>query len=473
MQTLIQLFGRFHPLLVHLPIGILFLAFFFEFASYFSKFKKLRQAVQPSLFAGALFSIAAVASGLILSKEGGYDDDLLILHRNTGIATAAFTTLLYFLRKSAVTFFQDRGKRKVVRIFLFIPLVGLLSLTGHLGGSITHGEGYLFSFDSEANQEAPPKFKVLTASDADSAIYYADVIEPILKSRCYSCHSASKQKGQLRLDRPEFISKGGKHGEIINTVMPDSSELFIRLMLSLEDEHHMPPNEKPQLSSAEIALIQAWLEEGASFENRLGEFKQVSKIKGYLNSVLSQSTHKALIPEETVSEADQMAVSALRAIGVLVIPVGAETNYLSVNFVNARSAADKDLELLLPIKDQLLWLNVGRTTITNEGLKVIGQLSNLTLLNLEHTKIGDAGIEFLIPLKRLTMLNLVGNQVGNEGLVHIGKLTKLEKVYLYETEVSYEGVDKLVKDRPKLEIDTGGYEMPQLVTDTLVFKSKS
>src|SRR5688572_11873986 len=115
MQILIQLFGRFHPLLVHLPIGILFLAFFFEFASYFSKFKKLRQAVQPSLFAGALFSIAAVASGLILSKEGGYDDHLLILHRNTGIATALFTTLLYFLRKSAVTFFEDRGKRKVVR----------------------------------------------------------------------------------------------------------------------------------------------------------------------------------------------------------------------------------------------------------------------------------------------------------------------------------------------------------------------
>ena len=473
MQILIQLFGRFHPLLVHLPIGILFLAFFFEFASYFSKFKKLRQAVQPSLFAGALFSIAAVASGLILSKEGGYDDHLLNLHRNTGIATAVFTTLLYFLRKSAVTFFQDRGKRKVVRIFLFIPLVGLLSLTGHLGGSITHGEGYLFSFDSEANQETPPKFKVLTASDADSAIYYADVIEPILRSRCYSCHSASKQKGQLRLDRPEFISKGGKHGEIINTVMPDSSEIFIRLMLSLEDEHHMPPNEKPQLSSAEIALIQAWLEEGASFDNRLGEFKHVSKIKGYLNSVLSQSIQKTLIPDQPVSEADQKAVSALRAIGVLVIPVGAETNYLSVNFVNARSASDKDLALLLPLKDQLLWLNVGRTAITNEGLKVISQLSNLTQLNLEHTKIGDAGIESLVPLKRLTSLNLVGNQISNEGLLHIERLDKLEKVYLFQTEISHEGVDKLVKDRPKLEIDTGGYEMPQLVTDTLVFKSKS
>ncbi|HMG92949.1 MAG TPA: DUF2231 domain-containing protein [Chryseolinea sp.] len=472
MQTLIQLFGRFHPLLVHLPIGILFLAFIFEFASYFSKFKKLRQAVQPSLFVGALFSIAAVASGLILSKEGGYDDRILILHRNTGIATAVFTTLLYFLRKSAVTFFQDRGKRKVVRIFLFIPLVGLLSLTGHLGGSMTHGEGYLFSFDSE-DQELPPKFKVLSASEADTAIYYVDVIEPILRSRCYSCHSSSKQKGQLRLDRPEFITKGGKHGVIINTVTADSSELLKRLMLPFEDEHHMPSNEKPQPSSSEIALIQAWLEEGASFDNRLGTFKQVSKIKGYLNSVLSQSIQKTLIPDVVVQEADQKAVSALRALGVLVIPVGAETNYLSVNFVNARSATDKELALLLPLKNQLLWLNVGRTNITDEGLKTIGQLSNLAQLNLEYTKIGDPGLEQLIPLKRLTILKLVGTQVTNKGLVHIGRITNLDNVYLYQTDVTSEGVGKLMKDRPKLEIDTGGYEMPRLVTDTLIFKGKS
>jgi hypothetical protein len=348
-----------------------------------------------------------------------------------------------------------------------------VSLTGHLGGSITHGEGYLLSFDSESAQESPPKFKVLSANQADTSIYYADVIEPILRSRCYSCHSASKQKGQLRLDRPEFVIKGGKHGEIINTVIADSSELFKRLMLPLEDEHHMPPNEKAQLSSAEIALIKAWLEEGASFENRIGTYKQVSKIKGYLNSVISQTVNKPLIPEQPVVEADQKAVSALRSIGVLVIPVGAETNYLSVSFINARSAADKDLALLLPLKNQVIWLNLGRTNITGEGLKTIGQLSNLTHLNLEHTKIDDSSITQLGQLKRLTSLNLVGNNVSDAGLANLGQLTGLEKVYLYQTQVTGEGVSRLSNERPRLEIDTGGYQMPKLVTDTLIFKKKS
>jgi uncharacterized membrane protein len=359
MQTLFQLFGRFHPLLVHLPIGILYLAFIFELASYFPAFKKLRQAVQPALFLGALFAIASVVSGLLLSREGGYDDRLLMLHRNTGIATAVFSTLLYFLRKSAVTYFQDKGKRKIVRIFLFIPLVGLLSLTGHLGGSITHGEGYLSSFNSDEETTVRPSFKIQSVNDVDSAIYYSDIIEPILRSRCYSCHSASKQKGQLRLDRPEFISKGGKHGEIIDATIADSSELFKRLMLPLEDEHHMPPNKKAQLSSAEIALIQAWLEEGASFDHHVGAFKQASKIKGYLSSVLMQAERKPIIPLEEVSAAKESDLSALRAKGVLVITVGAETNYLSVNFVNARETTDKDLALLLPLRKQLLWLNAG------------------------------------------------------------------------------------------------------------------
>jgi uncharacterized membrane protein len=473
MQTLFQFFGRFHPLLVHLPIGILFLAFFFEFASYFSPFKKLRQAVQPSLFLGALFAIAAVASGLLLSREGGYDDRLLILHRNTGIATAVFTALLYFLRKSAVTYFQDKGKRKIVRIFLFIPLIGLLSLTGHLGGSITHGEGYLFSFNSDDDHDSAPSFKILSVNDADSAIYYSDIIEPILRSRCYSCHSASKQKGQLRLDRPELIIKGGKHGEIIDAAVADSSEILKRLMLPLEDEHHMPPNEKPQLSSAEIALIQSWVEDGASFEHRLASFKQVSKIKGYLNSVLSQSVRKPLIPAEDVPPANERDLSALREKGVVVIPVGAETNYLSVNFVNAREATDADLLLLLPLKDQLIWLNVGRTKITDDGLKTIGQLSNLSQLNLERTSIQDSGLANLAKLSRLTFLNLIGNNITDRGIDHISRLPKLEKVHLYQTKVTADGVRALIHDRPKMEIDTGGYLIPVFITDTLVFKGKS
>jgi len=472
IQSLAQLFGRFHPLLVHLPIGILFLAFIFEFASYFSKFKKLRQAVQPALFFGAISAIAAAISGYILSQEGGYEDRLVNLHRNTGIATAIFATILYFLRKSAVTYFQDKGKRKAIRIFLFIPLIALLSLTGHLGGSLTHGEDYLFEFAAD-EQQSGPTFKMLSPEGIDSAIYYADIIEPILRSRCYSCHSSSKQKGQLRLDQVQYILKGGKHGAIINTAIADSSELLSRLMLSLEDEHHMPPNEKPQLSSAEIALIQAWIEDGASFENRVGSFKQAVKVRSYFGSVLAQTARRSITPLGEVVEADRNAVLALRSKGVLVIQVGAESNYLSVSFVNARSLSDKDLELLLPIKNQLLWLDLGRTGITDEGLRTLGQLTNLTELNLEYTKVKGTGLEFLGLLSKLESLNLVGTDVNDSGLIHLPKLKGLKNVFLFQSDVTSKGIRELKTVVPEMQLDTGGYQIPKLVTDTLIFKSKT
>ncbi|MDH5251117.1 MAG: hypothetical protein OEW40_19140, partial [Cyclobacteriaceae bacterium] len=113
MQIITAFIGRFHPLLVHLPIGILFLAFIFEFLSVFPKYRKLRKSIQPALLLGALFSIASAGSGYFLSLEGGYENELLTLHRNSGIATAVFASLFYFLHKNAVNFFRDKRKRKM------------------------------------------------------------------------------------------------------------------------------------------------------------------------------------------------------------------------------------------------------------------------------------------------------------------------------------------------------------------------
>jgi hypothetical protein len=68
---------------------------------------------------------------------------------------------------------------------------------------------------------------------------------------------------------------------------------------------------------------------------------------------------------------------------------------------------------------------------------------------------------------------MVGDPISDVALGHVLKLPALQKVYLYQTNVTGGAVRKLITDRPKLEIDTGGYVMPPLVTDTMVFKGKS
>jgi len=470
MTSVAAFFGRLHPLLVHLPIGILFLAALFELLSFFPAYKKLRAAVSTTLLWGALTASAAVATGLLLSQEGGYDDRLLYLHRNAGIATAIIAWVLLFVRKSVITFFEDKDLRKLVRIFLFIPLVGVLAITGHLGGSLTHGEDYLFILGDEPAEDTVPKVKVTSSTNLDSALMYRDIIEPILSSRCYECHSSKKQKGQLRLDRPAMIQKGGKHGSAVAGIVPDSSLIYVRLMLPLEDEDHMPPNEKPQLSSAEIALIQAWLSEGGDFEMKLGDYKNSVKIKSFVHSMVDESTEVAMVPSGEVKPASEQAIEALRALGVLVIPVSAGSNYLSVSFVNADSAKDPDLRLLLPVKDQLVWLNAGRTAISDGAIEVLSQLTNLTSLNLEYTTIGDRELGRLKSLLVLNTLSLVGTNVSDSGLLALSELKSLRKVFLYKTNVSNSGVKLLRQKAPAIIPDTGSYQLPARVTDTLVFR---
>ena len=93
MEWITQFFGRFHPLLVHFPIGILILAFLFECLSRIKSYRKLRAAIPPSLLLGSLFAVASAFSGYFLSEEGGYEDDLLERHKTLGIATAVFSVI--------------------------------------------------------------------------------------------------------------------------------------------------------------------------------------------------------------------------------------------------------------------------------------------------------------------------------------------------------------------------------------------
>jgi uncharacterized membrane protein len=469
MDLLIQLLGRFHPLVVHLPIGILFLAFLFEYLSRFERFKLLESTVQPSLLIGSVFGVAAIITGLFLSEEGGYEASLLTRHQYVGIATVAFTVILYFARLRLNRFLFDSKKLKSVRILLFIPVVVLLSITGHLGGSMTHGEDYLFE-SLNVEEQGDPIQKIKGIANSENAVLYHDIIEPILDSKCYSCHSSKKRKGELRLDQVNFILEGGKHGAIVEAGNADSSSLYSRLMLPMEDELHMPPNERPQLSSSEISLIKMWIADGASFDKKVNAFAQSAKIKSYLNALLAQMHQEPLIPVEEVSSADGNALSALQQKGILILPVGNESNYLSVSFVNARTVTDADLQLLVPLKKQLLWLNLGRTKITDEGLKVIGQLPALRQLHFDHTSIGDEGLKHLMTLTELSYLNLVGTKITDAGLAHLSSLKKLKKVFVYQTEVTQTGLQDFATKLPEALVDTGGYVLPQLASDSVVFK---
>ena len=450
-------------MLVHLPIGVLLLAALFQFLSQKEKYQSLASAVSISLFIGMLSSIASCISGYLLSGTGDYDEGLIFNHQWSGIALAIISIVAWYLN------WKGKQINWITALMLF-----LIVLTGHFGGSITHGSDYLTrAFSAEGSGQAEEKRKPIP--NVQQAMAYQDVIKPILTSKCYKCHGPNKQKGKLRLDMPDFILKGGKGGKAIIAGNTDESELIKRILLSKESDDHMPPLEQPQLTKTELDLIHWWVSSGADFNKKVAELAQTEKIKPVLLSLQSEEkTETALIsdiPEKSVGQADAKIVQELLARGVAVIPVALNSNYLSVNFVALDSITAKDLQLLEQLSKQVIWLKIGDSNLDDNSLKSIVKLSSLTRLSIERTAVSDAGITLLNGLPKLTYLNLVGTKITAKGLTQLKSLKDLRQIFLYQTAISGAEFSQLSKLIPKALIDTGGYKLQFLESDTVELKS--
>jgi len=100
----------------------------------------------------------------------------------------------------------------VFNIALIVNVL-LVTIAGHLGASITHGEDYILK---PIRKEKP------VALTAEMPIFAA-AIQPVLEAKCYNCHNESKAKGKLIMTSLEQLREGGKHGPIWIAGNPDSS----------------------------------------------------------------------------------------------------------------------------------------------------------------------------------------------------------------------------------------------------------
>lgn len=98
--------------------------------------------------------------------------------------------------------------------------------------------------------------------DPTEIAYFREKVEPILKSRCYECHSHEKKiKGGLALDSKSGWLKGGDTGPAIVPGKPEES-LFITAISHSDESLQMPPKQK--LAESEIAILSSWIKRGAT-----------------------------------------------------------------------------------------------------------------------------------------------------------------------------------------------------------------
>lgn len=97
---------------------------------------------------------------------------------------------------------------------------------------------------------------------ADEPVDYLRDVKPLLQAKCFSCHSARKQEGGLRLDAAALIRRGGDDGPAI-TPRSAKNSLLLKRVIAADDERMPPADSGTRLKADEIATLTAWINSGA------------------------------------------------------------------------------------------------------------------------------------------------------------------------------------------------------------------
>lgn len=531
---LVEFFGRVHPLLVHFPIALILVAGAVEFLG------SRRAERHPT--DGTLLCLSLGALGAALSAWSGWTwaahEDLgrsvartLFLHRWSGVSLAALSALSALLAWAVRWKGVERGVERGVEergalagvlyraTLLFAVLA--VAVTGHLGGKLVHGDILeVFASDDAAQPEAardgagdgpgdaepeagaaPPADLLAPdagpgtapsateplapdpapAGDASAPVAarvdFAREVRPILAGRCYECHGEKKKKAGLRFDLIEEVFLGEPEGWVIRPGDAAASPLYQRITLPDEDPDRMPSKGDP-LDAAQIALIRAWIDQGAHLSEEGAEEAgdeppgaTAVETGGAAGPAPSGSGPSAPPGRETgattvaadpaapaepppvLTAAGEAALEALARRGALAAPLAAGSTLVEASFaLLGAEVTDADLALLAGLEPNLVGLDLSRTQVSDAGLARLAAFPRLQRLKLCATDIGDAGLAPLARLARLEVLNLYATRVTDAGLEHLAGLRALRRLYLWQTAVTDEGLARLRAELPELVV---------------------
>lgn len=445
----LQVMGRMHPLVLHFPIVLLVLYIVWSIFLQ-AKTKTIVTGAENEigkwlLLATAFTSAITALMGFLLSKEQGYNQQALWWHKWGGVAISLFSFLWYAFRNSI---HSRKYMPQLAAIISFIIIV----FTGHQGSNITHGENYLLA--PVTAEKVRPNIAI------EAAVVFNDMVKPILETKCMSCHSSKKAKGELVMETEALLLKGGKHGVLWTNGRPDISLLIQRIHLPEAAKKHMPPAGKPQLDDEERAILFQWIKGGVNFKQKVSDLPAADSLRLLAGNLFGRSLEEIY----DFSAASDKEVEKLNNINRLIHPVALASPALAVNFYNRQNYTTASLKDLLAIKAQVVSLDMAYMPVNNEDISVITQFNNLRKLNLNFTTVPGKSLAALSKLPFLNHLSLSGTSVKGKDIATLTAFNKLHSVYLWNAPISAKEMDAVKKMNTKIQFETG------FMNDTLLLK---
>jgi uncharacterized membrane protein/mono/diheme cytochrome c family protein len=409
----LQFLGRFHPLVVHLPIGLIVVLPLVEFAG--TRRQSFREAAGFLLQISLGTCVVSIFFGFLLAYGSGEIGTTVTRHMRGGILLAIEMLLCLAVRSS----WLRAGRSRWYAILLTVLLV-TLAWTAHQGGSLTHGSDYLTRY-----MPAPLK-RVLAPSAVSSHpnSFFARHIYPVLDTKCVACHGTNKEKGGLRVDSYESLMIGGKDGVVIAPRNPERSLILQKVTLPPTDPHFMPAEGRTPLTPEEIARIRAWVREGAS--------PDAASVPGIF---IAEDQEQAPPPVGDYSEFMVEIRQMQQSPGAKLVPVSANpSDGLILRTADiAGTFDDAQLTKFQRFAPFIVEAELARTEVTDAGVETLVKFQNLRALHLDGTAVSGRTLGKLSSLSQLTFLNLSETKVTSDAVAPLKLDANLRHLYLFNT----------------------------------------
>jgi len=434
LPTFLSWTGRFHPLLLHLPLGIVTFSLVLWFIRNYFLTDSFYEIYDLTLSISALTGVFTSILGVFLSKGQDYEFNLLRNHLWSGVSFSLFSWFSWW----AFTNFH-----RVKPYWTYLQCIGfaLMTFAGHAGGSLTHGSDFLKWPDSkEINENETVQF-------SDSASYFQVAIRPVLEKKCVSCHKKEKAKGNLILaSNPNvtanvWIANHDKVNEML-------AELIYRIDLPVTDKKHMPPRGKDPLEPHEINLLKNWVNAGGSTSVLWASISDNHPLFDGKNQIMNTFSKEK---DYSFPFLSAKKLASLNDAFTVVRQISNESPALKADFFIRKSFKISKLDRLSDAREQMVQINLSKMPVRDADLDKLAIFQQLEKLMLNQTDITDKGIPSLKKLERLEMLSLSGTEISVRAIPVLASMPSLKEVYLWHTNITEAEYQAIIKKYKRIK----------------------
>ena len=446
---LLDFLGSLHPLIVHLPIGIVLLTIAIDVFMR-NKNNSVQRVITMGWFFSFFSGLLAAIFGWFLGDNGYYLESQINIHKWSGIAFVSICFILWLLRYTNFRF--SKSFNRSVNLTSII----LLMITGHFGGEMTHGQNYLF----ENLPYTQKKISATTLSESkrsnnDSLFVYEDLIHPVMEEKCIACHNQNLASGGLNMSSIESMIKGGNSGAGIQNGNPFESLIYKRVSFPHDHPKFMPPTGVP-LSYDQIATLEWWIDNGAKKQMPVTLTRNDPKTLRFMELQYGLDLReKTYLETLTLSSPSQEELKSIEGEEYIWRFLNPEQSFLDLKFTKKKIEIN-DLLKVQSIKNNITWLNLADCMLNDNHLSYISNFPNLTRLKIQKNPlVTNKGIEALQKLEHLTELNLYGTRVSNNTLITLGQMKSLKKLFVWNTRITDKDIADFKALHPDVEVIAG------------------